>query len=910
MKNRCFQLFTIALFILAIVSIAAADELPELKFEKFVLSNGLEVILHEDHTIPMVSVNVWYHVGSKNEKTGRTGFAHLFEHLMFEGSEHHNTDFSESINKYGGVDNGSTSEDKTNYWENVPSNYLEKMLWLESDRMGFLLPAMTQERLDNQRDVVKNERRYRMDNQPYAKSYEIMLSLMYPEDHPYRHSVIGSMDDLSAASLEDVKEFFKLYYVPNNASLSIAGDFNPKQAREWVEKYFGPIPPGRPVDRIEQWVPQLTEIKRFSAEDNVSLPRVYMEWHTPAYYAPGDAEFDLLASILTSGKTSRLYKTLVYDKQIAQDVSSSQSSSEISGTFDVTVTAKEGHTLEEIEREVDAILNDLLTNGITEAELKQAKTSWESSFVRRLQTVGGFGGRANLLNSYNVFLGDPGKLNWDMERYTNATLESVMKYAREFINLDGRSILRIYPQGDLAAKEETPDMTVSPGAGPEPSFNSPDIQTATLSNGVQLYLVENHNLPLIQINLLIKSGWAADPADRPGAAALTADLLDEGTKKRNALQISDEIRSLGAHLGAGSGFDNSYVNLNTLKKNLGPALDLMADIVLNPTFPKEEMERKRENYLGRIAQESKRPFTIAYKIFNKQLFGEGHPYAQPYTGSGTEASIKGITRSDLESFYKANYLPNNAAFIVVGDITLNEAKSKLEKAFKKWKSGEVTGTEIVDIEPLQETKVYVLDKPGAAQSVIILGNPGLRRKDDDFLATTVMNNALGGQPTARLNMNIREDKGYTYGAFSVVTGRKARGAYFAYAEVQTEVTKESLVEFMKEFRGVIGDNPITEEELSESKDNLIKGFPQDFQTIGGIAGQLGSMITYDLSMDEWKTYVDRVNSIDLSKAAKAATDYISPESLLIVVVGDMEKVEAGIRELNLGEVIVLDSAIN
>jgi zinc protease len=532
MKKRFIVPVLLAVAIAAVAAIASADDLPELKFEKYELSNGLDVILHEDHSIPMVSVNIWYHVGSKNEKPGRTGFAHLFEHMMFEGSEHHNTDFDESITKYGGIDNGSTSEDRTNYWENMPGNYLEKILWLEADRMAYLLPAMTQERLDNQRDVVKNERRYRLDNQPYAKSYELMLDLLYPEDHPYYHSVIGSMDDLSAASLEDVKDFFRLYYTSNNASLCIAGDIDPAQTKKWVEKYFGPIPPGAPIDRLESWVPALNEVKRASATDNVSLPRLYMDWHTPAYYAPGDAEFDLLASILASGKSSRLYKSLVYEKQIAQDVSARQSSSEISSTFEITVTAKEGHTLDEIEREVDAILNNILTNGITEPELAQARTTWESGFVRRLQTVGGFGGRADLLNSYNVYLGDPGRLRWDMARYTSATVDGIMNFARKYLQMDGRAVLHVYPQGDLAPAEEITDMTVSPEPAPEPMFTPPVIQTTALSSGLELYLVEDHKLPLVEINLVVKSGWAADPLDRPGAAALTAELLNDSERRK------------------------------------------------------------------------------------------------------------------------------------------------------------------------------------------------------------------------------------------------------------------------------------------------------------------------------------------------------------------------------------------
>jgi len=890
--------------LLLCVSAAFADDLPDLKFEKFELPNGLDVILHEDHSIPVVSVNIWYHTGSKNETPGRTGFAHLFEHLMFQGSEHHNIEFDDGIDKYGGVNNGSTNTDRTNYWENIPSNYLEKVLWLEADRMGYLLPAITQERLDNQRNVVMNEKRQNYDDQPYGEVRELMYRLLYPSEHPYSWLTIGSMDDLAAASLEDVKAFFRMYYTPNNASLCIAGDIDPEQAKQWVEKYFGPIPAGPPVKRMEKWVPVLTEEVRANMEDKVQLPRLYMAWHTPPYYDPGDAEFDLLASILSSGKSSRLYNALVYEKKIAQDVSAYQASREIGSTFHIQVTAKEGHSLDEIEHEVNAILDDILTNGITQDEFDRAKTNWEAGFVRQLQNIGGFSGRAETLNKYNIFLGDPGKLQWDKDRYTNATIAGVLSYARQYIKPDARLVLDVVPQGQLAAMDENTDMTVEPGPTPEPSFTPPQIQTATLSNGMELYLVENHKLPLIQANLVIKSGWGADPVDRPGAGALTSEMLNEGTKSLNAIQISDEVQRLGAQFGTNSGFDNSTINLNVLKKNLDPALDLMADVVLNPTFPQKELDLQKEIYLGRIQQESLQPIVVGFKSFLRQLYGPDHPYGQPYTGSGTKESITAITRADLEKYYKANYLPNNTAAVVVGDITLDEAKAKLEKAFKKWRPGDVPQMAIKHVNPPAKTKICIIDKPGAAQSTIMLGNLIASRNDPDYLPATVVTQALGGGSIARLYMNLRQDKGYTYGAYSFVTGRRGQGAFVCYAQVQTDVTKESIEEFMKEIRGITGAIPLTKEELTDSENNMTKGFPQDFETLGGVAGQLSSIVTYDLPLDSWKTYIPRIESVTVDKAIATAREYIHPDDLLIVVVGDRAKIEPKIRELNLGEVVL------
>jgi zinc protease len=450
---------------------------------------------------------------------------------------------------------------------------------METDRLGFLPSAMDQEKLDNQRDVVKNERRQGVDNQPYGHANELILSMMYPDRHPYSWSVIGSMQDLTMASMEDVMAFFNRYYTPNNASLTIAGDFDPQVAKALVDRYFANLPPGPPVERLTDWVPQLDGVKRTVAEDDVELPRLDYVWHTPAFYAPGDAEFDLLANILSTGKTSRLYKALVYEQQIAQSVVAYQASRELSSTFHIQVTAQQGHSLDDIERAVDTELRKILTDGITADELEQARTTWEAFFVRGLEAIGGFGGRADLLNQYNTYLGDPDMLTTDMERYKNATIESVMEFVREYIDFDNRAILHIVPQGALLASDDVVDRTSKPAPMAEPEFTPPEIQRTTLSNGLEILLVEDHKLPLVDMNLVLKSGWAADPPGKFGTAALTAAMLNEGTLERTALEISEEAKRLAAQLGTGSSFDGSTVSLNTLKKNLDPALDLMADIV-------------------------------------------------------------------------------------------------------------------------------------------------------------------------------------------------------------------------------------------------------------------------------------------------------------------------------------------
>jgi zinc protease len=885
--------------------------LQKIEFEKYQLPNGLDVILHKDHTIPLVAVNIWYHVGSKNEKRGRTGFAHLFEHLMFQGSEHHNYDYFEPLEKIGGAVNGSTNTDRTNYWENVPSNYLELALWLESDRMGFLLPAMTQERLDNQRDVVKNERRQGIDNQPYGKSYEILLSMLYPQDHPYSWSVIGSMDDLSAASLEDVSQFFRTFYSPNNASLCIAGDFDRSMAKEMAEKYFASIPPGPPVDRVALWIPEVNGVKRTIAEDNVNLGRVYYSWHTPKQYTQGDAELEILDNILVSGKSSRLYKSLVYEKQIAHDVEAYQHSCELGSSFNIYIDVKEGRSPEEIEDALNIELEKVFRDGVTQEELEQAKTAWEVNLVRSLEQIGGFGGRADKLNKYNVMLGDPGKLPWDIKRFSEVKVDQIQQYARQYLDLNKRVILHIVPQGELKVLSAGLDRSIMPEPLAIASYTPPRIQRDKLSNGLEIFLVEDHKLPLIQLNLALRSGQASDLAHEPDAASLTAELLDEGTRSRTAIQIAEETKRIGADLDTSISFDGSYVNLNILKRNLEPGLELMSDIILNPTFPEEELERQREIYLGNIQQESKQPVTLAYKVYMRKLYGANHPYGrQPYTGNGTAASIKAMKREYLMNYYKSNYVPNNAVIAIAGDITMEEAKEKLEKFFGSWRPAEIFRTEVPDPTPVKSSKVYIVDRPGSAQSVIVAGNPGIRRNSQDYIACSVMNNAFGGQFTSRLNMNLREDKGYTYGASSFFHKTRGVGSFMCFVQVQTQVTKEAIAEIIKEIKDIVISRPLTDDELIDSKNNLVKGFPQQFQSHSYIASRLTDIFVYDILEDDWYSYISRVNSVDSSMTTKVAMDHLHPDALVITVVGDSEKIKPGIQELGLEESYLVDTEGN
>ncbi|MGD8396747.1 MAG: pitrilysin family protein [Candidatus Eiseniibacteriota bacterium] len=882
------------------------NDVPPLAFETYRLDNGLRVILHEDHATPTVAVNVWYHVGSKNEVPGRTGFAHLFEHMMFQGSVHHDDDYFKPLYAVGAEVNGSTSEDRTNYWENVPADQLALALWLEADRMGYLLPAMTAERLANQKDVVQNEKR-QYDNQPYARFDEMLARLLFPAGHPYGHTVLGSLEDIGAATAEDVSEFFRLYYAPNNASLAIAGDFDPAAARRLVEQYFGSIPPGHPVERMEAWVPVLDGVRRVRIEDQIELPRLYMVWPTPGWYEPGDAEADLLVHILAGGKQSRLYRSLVYEQQIAQDVDASQDSRELCGVFYLQATARAGHTLGELEAAIDTELRQLLAEGVSRDELALAQTGLETDTIRSLQFIGGFGGKADRLNRYAVLAGDPDYLDEDLARYRDATPELVTEHARQLLDLDRRVIMHFEPHGTLTAADETVDRTVQPaGAGPV-RFEPPAIQTAALDNGLRIFVVEKHELPLVQVTLVLGSGWAADPVDRPGTAALTAAMLDEGAGGRSALDIATEARRLGARFGSGSFFDGTFVNLNVLRRHLDTGLELLHDVALEPDFPPDELERQRALQLGRIQQERSQPWAVARRVFQRRIFGEGHPYAQPMTGSGTTASVEALARQDLVAFHASHFLPNNASVIVVGDITLDEARHRLASTFGGWRRGELPSRPVPPPGPTDSARILIVDRPGAAQSYVLAGQVGMPENDPDRLAFDLMNTTLGSHFGARINMNLREDKGYTYGAYSFPVSMREGGMFLCTAPVQVEFTRETVVELQRELEEIGGTRPVSAEELDSSRSRLLQGFPQQFETLGDIANQLVDLVLYDLPLDDWQTYAGRLEGYDLETVRAMARRHVHPDQLVYIIVGDRATIEPELRELGLGDVEVVDA---
>jgi zinc protease len=880
---------------------AALPKVIDIPYKKFVLKNGLTLIVHEDRKAPIVAVNVWYHVGSKNEKPGRTGFAHLFEHLMFNGSENFNDDYFKALDQVGATDyNGTTNEDRTNYFENAPKNALDILLWLESDRMGHFAGAISKERLDEQRGVVQNEKRQGQ-NQPYGMAYDLIPAATYPAGHPYSWTVIGSMEDLNAASLDDVKDWFKTYYGAANAVVVVAGDVQADDVLKSAEKYFGDIPSGPPISKHEKWIAKRTGSQRQIMQDRVPQARLYKVWNVPPFKSDEADYLDLFASLLTSGKNSRLYNRLVYKEQIASSVSAYLDAREIGSQFQIVVTARPGEDLAKIERILDEELNRLIKDGPKEKELERVKIESLSSFIRGAERIGGFGGKSDILAMNQVYAGDPDYYKVSVNRVREATPEKVRKVAEAWLT-DGVYNLEIHPFPEYTVAKSDVDRSKLPTLGEVPDTKFPELQRAELKNGLKIVLAERHNLPLVTFNMILDAGYAADSFGIPGTAKLAMNMLDEGTKSRDALEISEQLQLLGANLGSGADLDSSSVFLSALKANLDKSLDIYADVILNPSFPQEELDRLKKNQIDAVRREKVQPVSMALRVLPKLLYGEGHAYSNPLTGSGTEESTAKITRDDIEKFYKTWFKGNNATIIVVGDTTMAEIKPKLEKLFGNWKEGELPKKNIAKVE--QETKnvIYLLDRPGSVQSIIFAGNLTVPRNNPDEIAIQTMNNVLGGQFTSRLNMNLREDKHWSYGARTLLSSARGQRPFFGYAPVQSDKTKESMAEFAKELGAIVKDKPVTQEELAKTKRQQVLELAGNWETIGAISGSIGEIVTYGLPDDYYSTYSEKVKSLELTDVKKSTDEVIHLDRLVWVVVGDLAKIEPGIRELGYGEI--------
>jgi zinc protease len=891
----------------AAVSAKAAHDIPipNIPYTKFVLKNGLTVLVHEDHKSPVVAVNTWYHVGSMNEKPGKTGFAHLFEHLMFSGSEHFNSTYINAMERIGATDlNGTTNTDRTNYFENVPTSMLDYALFAESDRMGHLLGVLDQKKLDLQRGVVQNEKRMG-ENQPYGVTRELLPANTYPVGHPYSWSVIGSMADLDAAAMKDVQEWFKTNYGPNNVVLVLAGDITPGVARQKVEKYFGDIPPGPPLAHHEAWVAKRTGTHRGVAQDRVPQTRIYRIWNVPGANTPDEALLDLGAHVLGGGKTGRLYKRLVYKEQTATSASASNDSSEIAGQFDMTLTARPGADTHKMEQAADEELRALLKNGPTGAELQLAKTAMLARYTRIVERVGGFGGKSDLLASCTTFTGNPDCYKVYLERIKAATPASVKKAMNDWL-ADGDYVLEIDPfPGNLSTTAKL-DRSSPPAIGKAESLRLPPMQKTTLSNGLKVVLAERHSAPVVNFSLLVDSGYASDSPDKPGVASFALRMLEEGTPTRSSLKISEEMESLGASFGAGANVDGAFVSMSALKATMPKALDVYADLLLHPAFPQNEFARLQQDRVAAIQREKTVPQLMALRVLPGLLYGKGHAYAMPFTGTGTEDSVRHMTRDDLAKFYHTWFKPNNGTLLIVGDTTLAEMRPLLEKAFAGWKPGEVPKKTVAQVGQPAHSVVYLMDRPGSQQSVIVGAQLAPPRNSPDAVPLQVVNNIFGGTFSSRLNMNLREDKHWAYGANTVIAAAVGQRPFLSISPVQTDKTPEALHEAVNEYANIAGAKPITAAELKDAQDNETLRLPGSFETASQLSGAYQTILQYQLPDDYYNTFTEKTLALTQEQANALAAKTVTPGKMIWLVVGDLSKIEAGVRALNLGEVHQID----
>ncbi len=900
-------------------------DIPRLAFEKYTLANGLEVILREDRRLPMVAVNLWYHVGPANEEPGRTGFAHLFEHMMFQSSKHVPADSHIRLLETAGASNlnGTTDFDRTNYFETVPANQLDLALWLESDRMGYLLEKVDQAALSNQQDVVRNERRQSVENQPYGLAGEALVQTLFPKGHPYYGDVIGSHEDIQAVKLDDVNRFFRQYYAPNNASLAIVGDIDTAATKQLVEKYFGTLKRGPAVPPITAETPKITAERRRVVPARVQLPRVSIAWLTPPAFKSGDADAEIVADILGGGRSSRLYKKLVYELQIAQTVSAFQNSLILGSMFQIQATARPGHTAEELERAIEQEIDAIRAQPPSAAEIEKARNSIETAIIGGLDRLGGFGGVADRLNMYNHYLGTPDYLDKDIQRYRIVTPQSIQAFAREYFDVNSRVVVHAVPgQPQVDAAQPQPAASAEAPQGGAQSINADEPwrfemprpgparplvlatpTSATLSNGLTLILNERPGLPIVAASLVIKAGSDANPVEKSGLASFVAAMLDEGTQTRGALEIADEVARLGATLNTGSTMDATTISVRSLSKNFGATLDLMADVALRPSFPADEIERQRASRLGQLVQQRDNPGQVAAQVMAVALYGSRHPYG--YTEIGTEAATKSITREEMLEFWRRNFVPNSAALVVAGDISMADLRARAEKAFGAWARGTPVRP-VLGTPDTTRAKVIVVDMPGTPQTQLRVAGIGAARSTPDFRALQVMNNALGGLFSSRINMNLREQHGYSYGANSGFAFRRGAGPFTVAAGVRTDATGPAVGEIFKEITGMT-TAPMTDEELQKAKDALANSLPGAFETGLNTVNSFSNIFIYDLGLDYYSTYAKEVHAVTAQQALDVARRYVVPERLVVIAVGDRSAIEADLTKLNLGALEIRDA---
>ena len=905
----------------------------DIPYQQFTLPNGLRVIVHTDRKAPIVAVNVWYHVGSKDEPKGRTGFAHLFEHLMFNGSEHHPSEFFEPFELAGATDqNGTTNSDRTNYFENVPTTALDMALWMESDRMGHLLGAIDQKTLDEQRGVVQNEKR-QGENQPYGQVFDLLGKTMYPERHPYHHSTIGSMADLNAASLDDVKTWFRTWYGPNNAVLVLAGDIDLATAKEKVARYFGHIPATPTMAQPKVDVSPLATDSRSTLSDKVPQTRIYRVWNVAQTGSVDADRLQLLSQVLGGSRSSRLDQRLLFKDKSVDSVSADLSLTQLGSNVFISATVKQGVDPAKVEAAIDEELKTLLRDGPTQIELDQARTVLKAGFTRGVERIGGFGGKADVLAECAVYTGNPGCFRASLRTLNSATIAQVKGAGVTWLGTGKGSHTLLVTPGERKPLPEdaavTPTALALPAVDPKyrttpstvdrtagvpvpsqfPDLKFPSLQRATLKNGTTIILAERTGVPVVQMSYLFGGGFVADQGAKLGTSGFAMGMLDEGAGDYDAIAFGNRAESLGANLSAGANLDGASAGLSALKQNLDPSVALFADMLRRPRFDQNEVDRVKASWIAGIAQEKARPNGAAMRVLPPLLYGEGHPYAIPFSGTGTEASIGSLTRDELRAYHARWVRPEGATLLVVGDTTLKQIVPVLEKYFGDWtgEGEDRSNAAIPEVAIPRKPRVYLIDQPGAVQANIYVGQLVPSTRDPGAVKFDIANAVLGGEFSSRLNMNLREDKHWAYGSYSSTTGAQGQRPWMAFAAVQIDKTAESLKELQREIgEYASGKAPPKPEEVSKIQSTEIRGLPGSYETAGAVLGTLAGIVRYGRPDDYVFKRKAEIEGLTPDQV-KAAARSIDPDALTWVVVGDLKQIEKPVRALKFGEVTVVDA---
>jgi zinc protease len=904
-------------------------------FEKYRLDNGLEVVLHQDHSDPIVAVAILYHVGSSREKAGKTGFAHFFEHMLFQNSENVGKgEFFRKIDDLGGTFNGGTWNDGTVYYEVVPKDALEKILWMESDRMGFLINTVTQLALEREKDIVINEKRQRVDNQPYGHTGYVIDKNLYGDGHPYSWQVIGSMDDIRAATLDDVREFYDKYYGVNNATMVIAGDFDAAEVRKLIDRYFGEFKARTKPEPFRPMPARLTETMKFFHEDNFAkLPELNMIFPTVENYHPDAYALEILADLLADGKKAPLYKEVVEKRKLAPRLSVYYNPMELAGKFNITVRAFEGVNLNDVYDALMEGFRQFELNGFTESDLQRIKNLRETAFYNSISSLLG---KSFQLSQANVFGGDPSRMMEEVRLLNAVTMSDVLRVYEKYLKDEKYLATSFVPRGktelalagsqraevveeaiedtgsQAAGMEETEedyprtpttfDRTVEPPLGPAPLLKTPDVYTLAMNNGLKIFGIESTELPLVQFSIRIKGGQLLDDPAKPGVARLVAEMLMEGTRNRTPEELEEAIGQLGATINVNASAEFITITANCLVRNYDAVRKLVEEILLEPRWDEAEFDRIKQSTYGIIAQRNANPNAIAGNVFYKKLYGDAHVLGRPITG--TVESVKDITLDDLKDYYKRNFTPSLASVHIAGDLKRDRALESVGRLGSVWAPREVKLPLNTLPSKVESPRLYFVDIPDAKQSVIMIGSLAMQRNDPEFFPATFVNYKLGDGSGSKLFGVLRLEKGYTYGAYSFFMPRVVNGPFVASSSVQSMYTLES-VNLFREILGSYGKE-YSSDDLEITRNAMIRGNAGKFETINSLMGMLQEISTFDLPVDYVKKEEAVAGKITLDEAKSIYARYVQPEKMVYVVVGDARTQLDRLKEAGLGEPLLVD----